>query len=135
MSLEKLNKLSKMTGKSYYATTPTKKPAAKKEYVAPIPEPKDSILDKDTYLLGKIKELQQEIYLLRTDLMTMVDYINKDLDIIYTAQSLRQKYSDYRASEQHVLRRVSNKTEAIIKDELHFNNEPTDDIKSTETDV
>lgn len=132
MSLEKLNKF-KSNPNSYYADSKPKtapKPSAPAP-AAPTSDP-NSILTKESYLIGRILALEQEMFLLRTDLMTMVDYINKELDTMYTPGALRKKYSDYRASEQHVMRRIANKTEAIKNNELHFNDEPTE---STKTDV
>lgn len=126
MSLDKLNKLSKNVHKSYYAgSTPTNtKP--KPEPVAPPIDIPDSILKKDTYFLGRIKELETELYLLKHDMLSIIDFVNGELDVAYTAQSLREKLRDFRAWEQHALRRIANKTEALNKYDLHLDldNEP-----------
>lgn len=129
MSLDKLDKLNKLNKLQKYnasevksenkSTTKNTIPSA----TPATPSSHESILNKDSYLLGRIKGLEDEIFLLRSDLISILDALNNDISNKYTALSLRQKYSDFRASEEHVLRRIVNKTESINKNELHFNDE------------
>lgn len=126
MSLDKLNRLNKNNTPSYTSTERTKTTSAAWSPPTPLPNEKESILNKESYLLGRIKSLEDEIYLLKTDMLTMLDILSNKIEDKHSARSVREYYSDFRSDEQHILRRIVNKTEAIKNNELNFNGESTE---------
>lgn len=81
-------------------------------------EPREKgIVEQNGYLLGRINILQTEIDQLRLDVVTLLQLMSGDTPGM-SLQSVREYYSNFRATEEHVLNRIIDKKEAIYSNDM-----------------
>ena len=129
MSLDKLNKLNSGSYKykNPYAYDESKpKPKTQPAYETSGPDrPGTGISDGNSYLQARIKELERQIDNHKFDVVTILLMMNGEIDTNMTLQEVRGMYYDFRAQPFHIMNRISDKLEQILKHDLNIN-EQTD---------
>lgn len=91
----------------------------------PFTPPEKGILERDSYLVGRILELQRQLDDMRFDMLTLLDIISNDFGL-HTAAEARARYFDFRANPEHIMQRIVDKMQASRDGELNFKDRQDD---------
>lgn len=117
-SSDKLKRLGSGSG-GYTFKNPYSKPA---ESVKPPAVPAErGMLDQNNHLLSKIIVLQKEMDQLRFDIVSILDIMADDTNSNMSIQVIRDKYFTWRASRDHVMNRIVNKSQESVKNNIKIN--------------